>query len=520
MSRTRLFAQIKRAIHGAKLPHSSALQTRREFLKTSAAVTVAAAMVYRRPFLTSLPSDPVLILGAGAAGLTAAYSLQKAGIPFQILEASTRVGGRIMTQFSFTTDGQFIERGGELIDTDHGAILNLAKELGLKTERVDPDPSLKAFLYAYRGQIYTDDDIDHHIKPLISAVNETRKEGAGNVTYQDSLSGNVQALKWDRMTLQEFLDSVRGRVSEWMREIVAVGYMGEFGRPASEISYLSLVNLIADADGGLYGPSDESTRIVGGNSNLPNALAAALERYNPGCVQTGAQVMAIRDSGSKLTLSYQQNGSLKDVSASRVICTLPFSVLRLVDGWQRLELSPQKRACVQKLAYGSNSKTMMEFSAKPWRQGHGKVPAYSGNICGDFGSQNFWESSRKQKGAHGILTCFQGGDAGKKASAQLVHSLLLPDLEKFLPGISATYIRSAVQNWNLVPTVYGSYACLLAGQYGEINGAQGESELTGRLLFAGEHTSDQSQGYMNGAVETGMAAAEEVIKKMAAAPAV
>ncbi|MGZ3723311.1 MAG: flavin monoamine oxidase family protein, partial [Bdellovibrionales bacterium] len=521
MSRTRLFAQLKSAFHRAQLPHSYALQTRREFLKTSAAATVAAAVAYRQPFLTALPSDPVLILGAGAAGLAAAYSLQKAGIPFRVLEASQRVGGRILTQYGFTDDGQFIERGGELIDSDHSALLTLAAELGLKTERVEAaDSGLKTILYSFRGQIYTDKDIDLHIHPLLKAVDDARKDGAGPVTYKDSLNGNARALKWDRISLQEFLDSTRGHVSEWLREIVAVGYMGEFGRPASEISVLSLINLIAGPEGGLYGPSDESTRIVGGNSWLPNALAAAIEVKNPGAVELGARVMSLADRGGKIQVSYQINGSIKEAQASRVICTVPFSVLRMVDGLKTLGLSQQKLACIQKLAYGSNSKTMMEFTSKPWRQGNSKVPAYNGAICGDFQSQSFWESSRKQKGKNGILTCFQGGDSGINANSRQVHTTLLPDLEKILPGIAGTYIKSAVQNWNLVPEVYGSYACLLAGQYGEINGAQPESELDGRLLFAGEHASDESQGYMNGAVETGVAAATEIIKKMAAAPSV
>src|SRR5947209_2039027 len=123
MSRTRLFAGLKRAMVRAQVPEKYALHSRREFLKTSAAATVAAAVAYRNPFFTALPSDPVLILGAGVSGLSAAYSLQKAGIPFRVFEASQRVGGRIFTQTNFSADGQFIERGGELIDTDHAQLL-------------------------------------------------------------------------------------------------------------------------------------------------------------------------------------------------------------------------------------------------------------------------------------------------------------------------------------------------------------------------------------------------------------
>ena len=63
--------------------------------------------------------SPVAILGAGIAGLTAAYRLQKAGVPCEIFEASDRTGGRMFTRYDFNKDGMFCELGGELVDTDH-----------------------------------------------------------------------------------------------------------------------------------------------------------------------------------------------------------------------------------------------------------------------------------------------------------------------------------------------------------------------------------------------------------------
>src|SRR5205809_5958065 len=63
--------------------------------------------------------EPVAILGAGVAGLTAAYRLLQAGISCEIFEGSERTGGRILTKTDFNKDAMFCELGGELVDTNH-----------------------------------------------------------------------------------------------------------------------------------------------------------------------------------------------------------------------------------------------------------------------------------------------------------------------------------------------------------------------------------------------------------------
>jgi monoamine oxidase len=86
---------------------------------------------------------------------------------------------------------------------------------------------------------------------------------------------------------------------------------------------------------------------------------------------------------------------------------------------------------------------------------------------------------------------------------------VLPDLERIFPGARAAATgRVARWHWPSDPFVRGSYACWKVGQYTSIAGA--EFEPVGRLLFAGEHTSLEHQGYMNGAAETGRRAAQIV----------
>ncbi len=65
-------------------------------------------------------------------------------------------------------------------------------------------------------------------------------------------------------------------------------------------------------------------------------------------------------------------------------------------------------------------------------------------------------------------------------------------------------------NWSRHRFALGSYSCQKPGQYTGFFGIEGQPELDGRLLFAGEHTSTDYSGFMNGAVESGQRVAVEI----------
>src|SRR5262245_44781039 len=105
--------------------------SRRGFLFGAGAVAAAGIALQggMRPASEAQPS--IVVVGAGLAGLSAAYQLKKAGYTSQVYEASDRVGGRCWTIRGAFAEGQIAEHGGELIDQGHNAIRNLAQELGL-----------------------------------------------------------------------------------------------------------------------------------------------------------------------------------------------------------------------------------------------------------------------------------------------------------------------------------------------------------------------------------------------------
>lgn len=507
MSRTRLFAQLKSSMER--------VHSRREFLRNSAVVVAGAALSSTRLSVFAAPArEPILILGGGAAGLAAGYTLLKAGVPFYILEASDRVGGRIFTQFDFNTHGQFVELGGEFIDKEHKEMFGLAREMGLQVDSLRAnDKGLEPFLYAHSGMVYRERDLEDHVAPLVKAVVAAQKNGARAFTYREAGKVSEQTLKYDQMSIEEFLAGIPG-LEAWVRELVSVAYTTENGLDASQQSALNLITMIGTESGSkfrLYGESDEGHRIRGGNLKLMQALADKIKKKNPDSLMTESTLRSLTRKAGKITATFERQGKMQQLTASRAICTLPFSVLRGMSDLNAWGLSAKKMECIREIGYGTNSKIVMEFSSRLWRTQKDAV-AFTGSGYGNFFSQSFWEASRAQSGPSGLITAYLGGKHGMDAKFQTITENCLPDFGKFCPGAKAQYLKGMAYNWNYMPTAKGSYSCFTTGQYAKINGAQWEPEWDGALQFAGEHTSKKYQSYMNGAIETGITAAKAFLR--------
>src|SRR5512134_1676553 len=81
--------------------------------------------------MTSANNRTITVIGAGLAGLSAAYDLHRAGWKVTVLEARDRVGGRVYSVRSFS-NGLVAEGGGEYIEEDHTRMVALAKQFNLQ----------------------------------------------------------------------------------------------------------------------------------------------------------------------------------------------------------------------------------------------------------------------------------------------------------------------------------------------------------------------------------------------------
>lgn len=451
---------------------------------------------------------PVAIIGAGVAGLTAAYRLLQAGVPCEIFEGSERTGGRILTKTDFNKDAMFCELGGELVDSNHADLIALARDLGVGIQELK-ESDRGVDLYFFAGKHYADEE-------LIPAFEPFAKKLAADVEglYDAEENLTAKAARFDRISLAEYLTQTGKGVEKWVVDMLRVAYTIEYGRDSDEQSSLNLIALLkADTSEGftIFGDSDESKRIKGGSSSLPNALARALE--NKVRINKDHRLVNIAQVGSSITLSFAVDGSSKAMKFTRVICALPFTMLRQVDGVKTLALARRKQEAIAQLGYGNNAKVMYGFTERWWRNPAVKLPAPSnGSIFTDLPLQCTWESSRGQAGKSGILTNFLGGAGAKPFSTERFDNFR-DELDRVFPGVAGKFDgRRAVMNWPEYKFTRGSYTCPLIGQYTTLLKVAGEPELGGRLLFAGEHTSGDFSGFMNGAVQSGNRAAKEILE--------
>jgi monoamine oxidase len=490
--------------------------SRRDFLRLlgAAGLATAAGGVVLSPG-SAAPSPTaspkvggrVAILGAGIAGLTAAYRLMQAGVACEIFETSNRTGGRMFTKYGFNKEGMFCELGGELVDSNHADLIALAGELGVGIQELKGIDK-GADLYFFGGKLYADEQLIPLFQPFA-------KKLAADVSeiYDSEDNFTDKAREFDRTSLAAYLDQAGQGVEKWVIDLLRVAYITEYGRETDEQSALNLIAyLSADTSHGfkLFGESDESKRIKGGSSELPNALLAALEGKVK--IHKDHRLEKIEERGAGLRLHFTTDGGTKSERFSRVICALPFTMLRLVDGVKALPLGKEKQDAIAQLGYGNNSKLMSGFTERWWRNVDLKLPAQSnGSVFTDRPFQCTWETSRGQTGQSGILTNFLGGKAALELTPER-YTAFRVDLDRVFPRIQEKFDgHRAVMSWPTNPFVRGSYTCPLPGQYTTLLEAAATPELDGRLIFAGEHTSSDFSGFMNGAVESGNRAAKQIL---------
>ena len=525
MSRTPLFAAIQKALAqsardaGIDLPHSSAL-TRRRLLRLSAAAAGAAALSPVFELSAHAREEAprsIAIIGGGVAGLTAAYRLQAAGAKPVVFEASNRWGGRIFTQYDFYK-GMFCELGGEFVDTNHEDLQKLCAELGIELQKLAVEGEGED-LYFFSGKFHTPKEMLDPEKQsgAFAPIAKQIAEDADKLTDKEE-NWTEYAGKLDQMSLKTYLEQFRGKTDDWAIDLLDVGYNIEFGLETEEQSSLNMVDFIGtdlSEPFEMFGESDEVFRIKDGSTALIKALLAALQ--NKVEMRLGQALAALDVKDGRIVASFDTQGSTTPETFDAVILALPFTRLRQVKGLESLGLADEKLKTIRELGYGTNAKVLTGTTSRVWRTDASGLPAPSnGTFFTDLGFQNIWESSRNQPGEAGILTNYLGGKAGL-ADPRAAIDAFRGGLPKVSPMMAESLDPAAVMVWfwATYPYALGSYAAAKPGQYTTMLEVAGEPALDGRLQFAGEHTSSDFLGYMNGGVLSGNRAAAALIEAMA-----
>jgi monoamine oxidase len=480
--------------------------TRRQLLAGGAGAAAAAAAARFAPAARAAGSPRIVVVGAGLAGLTAAYRLKQAGYTAQVYEASDRIGGRCWTIRGAFADGQIAEHGGELIDQSHTAIRQLAQQLGLKLDNLlSGEPNGTEPFYLFDGRRYPYAQAVDDMKGIWQQIHSDVSAASYPTLYNLSTERGRQL---DNMSITQYIDAyVPGGTKSNLGQLIDIAYNIEYGAECSEQSSLNLLYLLGYSGQGqlrIFGPSNEKYHVVGGNDQVPARMADALA----GQITLGSELTAIRRSGDgSWALSFRQGLATRSVTADRVVMAIPFSMLRTVD-FSKAGFQPRKVTAIRESAMGTNSKLHVQFTSRHWAS-----LGCNGETYADTGYQNTWEVTRAQPGRSGILVDYTGGKVGASFGSGTPSSRaqqFLGQIEPVLPGIGSRWNgRATVDYWAAYPWTKGSYSYWKVGQYQRTVGVEREIE-GGSCHFCGEHTSIDFQGYLNGAVETGERAAGEI----------
>jgi len=507
MARTPLLDGLQRAAARTGAGEEDGTTTRRAFLARSGALAAAAAALPVRPALAASQQPRIVVVGAGLAGLTAAYRLQQAGYQPQLHEASDRAGGRCWSIRGAFGPGLVAEHGGELIDTGHIEMKHLVQELGLDLDNLlQGEQRGTEPITFFDGAPYTWDDATRDLKAVWQQIHSDVSAASYPTTY---LSSTPRGRELDDMSIAEWLARyVPGGARAKLAQLLDVAYNIEYGAETTEQSALNMLYLLGYSGQGnlrIFGPSNEKFHVRGGNDQVASLLAARLG----GAITYGSELVAIaRNADGTHTLALRQGSRTRTVVADHTILALPFSILRASVDWSKAGFGTPKATAIRELGMGTNSKLNVGFSRRHWR-----TLGFNGDSYADTGYQSTWEVSRAQPGQSGILVDYTGGRIGTTFASGTPQDLarrFLAQIEPVMPGITGAWDgRATVDSWPTYRWTKGSYSYWKVGQYTRFAGA--ESEASGTCHFAGEHTSQDFQGYLNGAVETGERAAGEVL---------
>jgi monoamine oxidase len=495
--------------------------SRREFVKraglASAGLALAPAALARRA--TGTPAPRIAIVGGGIAGLTAALTLADKCVAATVYEAADHVGGRMHSDNSgYWDDGQVSEFGGELIDTGHMTIRHLAQRFGLRTvDLLAAQPNGSEDTLYFLGGYYSPDDADKDFQP----IHNTLQGQVQSTSYPTTHLVHTDAgIAFDQMTVYDWIETyVEGGHRSRMGRLLDAAYNEEYGAETRDQAALNLRYLLGYASSpgnfSIFGASDERFHIAGGNQLLPEAIRSYLGEP---AVKLGyaLQSIAARADGT-VSMTFSTPGKQETVVADHVILCMSFAVLRTLD-YKNAGFDSLKKTAITQLGAGRNSKLQLQFDSRFWYR-----IGSNGNVYSDLGIQNAWEVSRGQNGASGLLVNYSGGNVAgaykpsapysdAQSSSQVVTyaKQFLTRLETVYPGIGPHWNGKATLStpW-LDPLLNCSYSYWKPGQYVGFSGYEGVAQ--GRIHFAGEHCSQDFQGYMEGGASEGARAAGEVL---------
>lgn len=465
--------------------------SRRRMLKGMMAAAASLMLSYELPqSARAAHGGRVIVVGAGFAGLAAAYELKCAGYSVTVLESRERLGGRVLTLYDFIP-GKHVEAGAELIGENHPTWQAYAKRFKLPMlERTDYPDAVKPVyiggkLLAPKAAEELWDEVDHYLSMYNKLAVPINAE-------KPWLSPDAQAL--DNRTVDAWIEALG--CSETCKKAMRLSEASDSNDPGWD----SLLGRLATIKGGgveKYWTETELYRCEGGNQLLAERLADAIGREHI-MLETPVTAIDIKDNAITVDL---KNG--KVLSADHVVLAVPPGT------WKRITFTPPLPPQLSP-QMANQVKFLSEVKGRFWEQDN-----LAPNSLNEGPVAETWDATDKQSPeGHACLTVFAGGNAADYGRAwpveqRLAHYAL--EIGKIYPKYSANFIKAKFIDWPSDPWAQAGYSSPAPGQIMTLGPILYDG--LGRLQFAGEHTSFAFGGYMEGALNSGASIAKRIAQK-------
>lgn len=450
---------------------------RRDFLKSAGLAAFGVPLLFKNAF--ALAPRSCIIIGAGLSGLSAAYKLKKAGWTVTILEARNRIGGRVFSHRFSENNSLVCELGGEWVGESHERVQSLCKDFNIPLQEHRFEESImrdgrvsrpKEWQFSTQAQ----DAFDKFIKEFkdYKRADYLRLDRWDWWTWLKKLGFTD-----DDLRLRDLMDSTD--FGESIRHVSAYGAAAEYAESCEH--------------------NEMDFKMTGGNSRLPQEFVS---RIGSDSIRMGLQVEEIRQRAGRVTVKTKD----ETFTADACICTVPGRVLNQIRFDPPLPVA--QSAAADSLQYARIVKNQILFKDRFWKDENFA-------LVSDVTSHYYFHSTQRQSGDEGILCSYAIGEKADVLAAQdnsrrmnIIARDLVP-LNQNAPD-SARAIASYA--WQRDQYTQGAYALYRPGQWFTLRPLLQKPH--GKVLFAGEHLADW-QGFMEGAIETGEAAAQSLIGKKA-----
>ena len=476
--------------------------TRRSFIKRSGVVTSLFSLSSPSIFPSSTDDNRIIVIGAGLAGLSSAYELDKAGYNVILVEARSRPGGRVSTYRDQFSDNLYSEMGAEYVDSTDKHVQDYCRKFNLKIlpakqydgvnvrgnklsmDRIVSGDVTLPYTGTENGMLF-----GQEVKYIQKWIDLVNRKGIN--------SSEVQAL--DKISVEDILKE--GGAPQDIIELYSYANATESTTTPSKISALAMILSNIKTTG--FSENTVEGRIFGGNDQLPKILAEKLGKK----INYNTPLYQLNYDSDGVTATVKDKGKLTNISAKKCVIALPASVLKNID--VNPGFSKEKIKCINEQAYGHAMKIAMQYKKRFWDN----TNSIGQRVFTDTPLRRIYHFSIDQPGPRGILLSFTSGeDAIKlgKLSDDKRNEIAKNTCSKIWQEAPQYWERGVVKYWNEDPWAKASYSFSGVDQkdFREVL-----ARPEGPVYFAGEHTAIQ-RASMNGAIESGLRVTDEIKEAM------